>query len=165
MTEQFPYRSAGSIVAELKGTSVIRVALISAVPSVGQPGLFCGPRRGQGPSSWWQPSPGSGAGRWDTLALGAPMSRAPQPMTSSREGGTGVSLAAAHLLGIPRQPCSSHCHCRQTSATNLFLSNLFCSQQLLWPQLLVPPQWLSSLGLCCESCSGRLGSLGWQVQA
>lgn len=30
------------------------------------------------------------------------------------------SLAAAHLLGTPFQPCSSHCHCRQTTATNIF---------------------------------------------
>lgn len=35
LTEQFPYSSAGSVVAELKGTSVVRVALISAVSSIG----------------------------------------------------------------------------------------------------------------------------------
>lgn len=51
VTEPFPYSSVGSIVAELKGTPVIRVALISAAHSTGQLHLFSGPRTGQGPSS------------------------------------------------------------------------------------------------------------------
>lgn len=76
-TEQFPPTSAGSIAAKLRETSMIRVALIPAVPRVGQLGLFSGPRRGQGPSSRCQPSLGSGAGRWDRLAPGALISRAP----------------------------------------------------------------------------------------
>lgn len=105
LTEPFPYGSVGGIVAELKGTFAIRVALISVLPSAGQPGLYCSPRRGQGPSSWCQPSLGSGAGGQEVLAPGAPMSRAPQPLTPGKEGGTGISLAAAHPLGIPQQPC------------------------------------------------------------
>nr|XP_021142862.1 uncharacterized protein LOC110358580 [Columba livia] len=37
------------------------------------------------------------------------------------------------------------------------------SQQLLWLQVLVLPQQLSSLGRCLGSCPGRLGGLSWQV--
>lgn len=52
LTEPFPYSSVGSVVAELKGTPVIRVALISAAHSTRQLHLFSGPHREQGPSSW-----------------------------------------------------------------------------------------------------------------
>lgn len=88
----------GSIVAELLGTSTIRVAFISAVPSVGQSGVLPSLHRGQGPSSWWQPSAGSGSGRQDMLDPEAAISVVPQPVTSSRDGDTGVLLAAAHPL-------------------------------------------------------------------
>lgn len=108
LTEQFPCSSVGTIMADIKGTSVIRVALISVECSLGQLGLFSGPCRGQSPSSHCWSSPGSGAGRRDTLAPGAPISRALYPMTSSR-GWHMRSLAAAHPLGTSRQPCSSHC--------------------------------------------------------
>lgn len=52
LTEPLPYSSVGSIVAELKATPVIRVALISAAYRVGQLHLFSGPHPEQGPSSW-----------------------------------------------------------------------------------------------------------------
>lgn len=51
VTEPFPYSSVGSIVAELKGTPVIRVALISAAHSTGQLHVFSSPCTGQGSSS------------------------------------------------------------------------------------------------------------------
>lgn len=103
-TEPFPCSPVGSIVAELNGTPVMSVALISTAHSIGQLCLFSGPTQSRVPHlavslpwavvhPWWM-----GHTVFRSIDL--------QPMTHSREDGTGGHW----LLPIFWAPCSSPAH-------------------------------------------------------